>query len=383
MKNVALLMKLDMILHGKSLWRMKWQFLFFAFLFAAVLAFAIHQPPKLFHITYFNEDATYGSRLAIDNFISALKGIAEMKEEQELPQNPVGDAFILFPSGFAEKWQHFEKFPAQVTILTKNPIYQALLAESFQAYENILLASESVILAYNNELDRLNLTPEQWTNANIQISLDFLSMAFHRDLFFENIPMQDLPAALTKTYAYFSFSLFLGLFLSIFWNTSEIERRQQYQRFFISRITATQYFLANLILSIVFCVGYAFLLWRVAEGLAISVSLLYPVCFAVVLLAVNLLLRLGTYFFKSEADFIVIATAVLFVFALLGGVFLPISFLPSAWAEVVQWTPFYRLFLFLTEQSMATSWVGILLWLVAAVLFAIADREILRRMKYV
>ncbi|RRD94856.1 ABC transporter permease [Clostridiales bacterium COT073_COT-073] len=383
MQNVILLMKLDMILHGKSFWRMKWQFLFFVLIFSGAVLMAVHQPPKLFYINYYNEDTSYASRLAIDNFISALKGIAEIREVKNIPENPSGDALVIFPAGFAEKWQHFQSFPARIYILTKNPIYQALLIESFQAYESIMMASESVISAYNEELDYLQLPSEQWINANVQISLDFLAMAFNRQQFFDVKNLEALPAALTKSYFYFSFSLFGGLFLSIYWSSAEIERRRRYRRIFLSRITSWQYLIANLFLTILLVCIYVLVLLGIANIMGLSFDYGYFPGLALVLLVINLILRILTVFFQSEIDYSTIGVAILFVFALFGGVFLPISFLPSAWIEVVHLTPFYQLFLFLTKQAVTGLNLSVMIiWLVSALPLVLGNWLLIRRRRY-
>lgn len=208
MRNVRLLMKYGLIFHVKAVWRVKWQFLLLLAAMAAVLAVAAGRPPKLFSITYYNADGTYASKMAIDNFTEVLKGLAEMEEVQNLPAHPAGDVFIYFPKDFADRWQYFESLPVEVYILTQQPLYQALLRETFQAYEEIMLGSEAVISVYNQELADLRLTGEQAIAENIKISLDFLSLAFQRQRLYSQKPISALPGALTRNYYFFSLTLF-------------------------------------------------------------------------------------------------------------------------------------------------------------------------------
>lgn len=383
MKNVFLLMKLDTIVHGKMLWRMKWQFLFFFCIFAFAIVIAVSQPPKVFRITYYNGDSSFGSRLAIDNFIRALKEVAEIKEEKDFPEHPEGDAFVYFPEGFAEKWQHFEKFPAEIYILNKNPIFQALLAESFEAYENIMLASESVIMAYNSELDALQLETEEWTNANVAISLEFLSLAFNRNQLYSPKILDTLPASFTKTYFYYSFSLFFGLLLSVYRNASEMERRKQYCRIFLSKISIMEYSLADLLLSIGFIAVYLSVLAGIAKVFSIAPTTEYFLRFALVLLIFHLCMRGLVYVFQSEAEYSIICVSVVFIASLFGGVFLPISFLPSDWIRFLHFSPFYQVFLYLTGQAVTGElWLALSGGGIALLLF-LANAEIVRRKEYV
>ncbi len=352
MRNVILLMKYGLLLHGKAIWRVKWHFLFLFAVMAVTVLTAIHQPPKLFLITYYNEDGSYLSRLAIDNFVKEIKAVAEIREEKSLPKEPAGDAFLYFPRGFAESWQHFEQLPAQVYLLTKNPVDRILLEESFRAYEAILLGSESVILAYNQELADLKFAQEQVVKKNVEISLDFLTLALQRNRLLTNNPMETLPAALTKRYYFFSLSLFLGFLLGVFHGGAEIEKRRRYRRLFLTTISAGNYFVSQVLLVAASCVFYggsAFVIGKYA--LEIDIEPDFFIGLTICLLASYLLLLLISYAFRELNGYYMLMLSALLIFGLFGGAFLPISAYPKEWIGLTLFSPFYHILLFLLRVS--------------------------------
>ena len=352
MRNVGLLMKYGLIFHVKAVWRVKWQFLLLLAVMTAVVAAAVSQPPKLLTMTYYNADGSYASKLAIDNFTQALKGIAELEEVKTLPAHPAGDVFVYFPKGFADKWQYFESLPVEVYILTPQPLYRALLRESFQAYEEIMLGSEAVISVYNQELVDLGLSREAATAENIRISVDFLSLAFQRLRLYASEPVTGLPGALTKSYYFFSLSFFFGLLLGIYWSGMAIEKRRRYRRLFLSGISAANYLVSEFLLTAVIGAGYAAgscLLGKFVLNLTIGGS--YFGCFTLLLLAIYWLLGLSTYAFRSLGGYYAAGLTLFFFAVLFGGAFLPLSFLPAKWLMLTEWSPFYHGFLFLLRLA--------------------------------
>ena len=354
MRNVRLLMKYGLIFHVKAVWRVKWQFLLLLAAMAAVLAVAAGRPPKLFSITYYNADGTYASKMAIDNFTEVLKGLAEMEEVQNLPAHPAGDVFIYFPKDFADRWQYFESLPVEVYILTQQPLYQALLRETFQAYEEIMLGSEAVISVYNQELADLRLTGEQAIAENIKISLDFLSLAFQRQRLYSQKPISALPGALTRNYYFFSLTLFFGLLLGIYWNGMAIEKRQRYRRLFLSQISKADYLFSEFGLTAAVCLGYSTLSWLLGKYiLQLMPAGRYFGGFVLLLLAVYWLLGLAGYAFHNLGSYYAAALTLFFFSALFGGAFLPLSFFPTKWLLLTEWSPFYHGFLFLLRLAAA------------------------------
>ena len=352
MRNVGLLMKYGLIFHAKAVWRVKWQFLLLLAAMMAVLVAAASRPPKLFTVTYYNADGTYASKMAIDNFTQALRELAEIEEVQSLPEHPAGDVFVYFPKGFADRWQYFESLPVEVYVLAKQPVYRALLTESFRAYEEIMLGSEAVISVYNQELLDLGLAGEDAVAENIKISVDFLRLAFQRFRLFAQEPVEALPGALTKSYYFFSFSLFFGLLFGIYRNGTAIEQRRRYRRLFLSAISSVDYLISEFLLTVVVCVaygGFSWLLGRVVLGLSLTGG--YFGFFTLLLLAVCWLLNLSGYAFQSVGGYYAAGLTFLFLTALLGGAFLPLSFFPEKWQALTEWSPFYHGLLFLLRAA--------------------------------
>ncbi|MDO4765119.1 MAG: ABC transporter permease [Eubacteriales bacterium] len=343
MKNTLLLMKYDLILHGKSLWRVKWQFLFlFAFL-GFLLFFAEKQPPKLFQIHYYNADESFSSKIVIDNFIKAIRPIAEIAEVESTDNIPQGDVFLYFPDNFAEMWQSFQKAPALIRIQSRNPLYQSLLKESFLAYENILLSSEAVISTYNNEMVRLNLPEEIFYQRNTEISLDFLALAFQRNDLLQKNPLPTFPAAFTKAYYFYSFSLLLVILLVIYQNALEIDRHKSYRRIFITSIRKTDYFIHSILMGILGCSLFLLLLWLLAKYLLhMEIRSSYWLHFFILQLALYLFFRIISTFFQRVESYYTLCLPAALLTALSGGGFVPLSFFPDTWLKLSKFSPFYQ-----------------------------------------
>lgn len=352
MRNVGLLMKYGLIFHAKAVWRVKWQFLLLFAAMAVVLLGMASQPPKRFAITYYNADGSYASKLAIDNFTQALEEVAEIKELSALPERPSGDAFLYFPKDFADKWQYFESMPVEVFILSKHPLYQALLRETFQAYEEIMLGSESVISVYNQELVDLKLSNEQATAENVKISVDFLRIAFQRLRLYAKKPIPALSGALTKSYYFFSLTLLGGCLLGINWQGMAIEKRRRYRRLFLSRISAADYLGSEFGLMTVLAFGYGGMSWIAGTYLLqLSLDGWYFGGLILLLLVIYWLFGFLSYAFHSVGSYYAATLTLLFLSALFGGAFLPLSFFPEKWLPLAEYSPFYHGFLFLLRLA--------------------------------
>lgn len=352
MNHLLLLVKYNFILRAKAFWSIRSGFLFLFIVLGLIFISSLKNNRPLYHFTYYIEENSFATELAIDNFTKSFEGIATIEKLNEIPQTLMGDVFLYFPTDFAGKWQSFEESSVLVTIINQSPLHQLLLKESFLTYEDILFTSESLLQSYQNFLMEQSLTENEFTTINYKLSLDFIATALNRQNLSKNIPYGVLPANLSKEYYLVGFSLFLGLLLAIYFVYEELLFYSKAKRIILASVSD------NVILLSGFLVSFLYYL-QITFGLYLLLSLVFGIkqefsfyfCYPIVLVTAQQVFHFFSAFYKDKDKFLASFSGAIFFFALMGGLLLPISFLPPSWAFWMQNTPFYFLLSFLTEQT--------------------------------
>lgn len=352
MKHTLLLLKYNLLVQARAVWRSKWLFLLFALFFGAICFIMVKTPPRLFQIFYYSEDNSPKNRIAIDNFIKSFEKVADIKPLSQVSDENRGDAFVFFPKDFAEKWFYFESAPVKIVIYHNNLIYQSLLGESFATYNDILLAAETVIDDYQTAILDEQIPTEYLIKQHQSLSFDFITMGINRQSMASYKGLDTLPATFTKKYYFFSLSLLFGVFLIIFHVGAELDSYQYESRIRITGIHPLSIIAAKSLLLFISLTLYACLLWIMANWLLnIAIGIDYLSYYVIFSMALYTVFTLFTRLINRSAEYQVVMQVAWFLFALFGGAFFPISFYPSEWMPVLQRLPFYSGFYHLVQRA--------------------------------
>lgn len=385
MKHLLLLMKYNIILRAKAFISFRGLFLFLCLLLGVLLLAHWSGQSPLYHFSYYTEEDSYATQVAIENFTKSFESIAQIKKMDQYSETSNSDVLLYFPKDFAVKWQEFSESPVMVHIRHHSLLHRILLSESFKAYEEILFTSESFLQSYHQYLFQQNISAEDFKALNQKISLAFISAAVNRQKLSKNKPVGILPANISKEYYLIGFSLFLGLLLALYFSYDENAFYQKAKRIMLTNVSGSVLVFASFLTSVLFAglfTAAVFLLidWGFNIHLDPSFYFIYPL----MILAFQQCFQLISWVLKDPDHFMVITAGGILLSALLGGLFLPITLAPSEWIFWIEKTPFYQLFYYLMLRAVTGAGIfHFIVWIAFVFIFLTFRLTIWRKYRYV
>ena len=289
-------------------------------------------------LNYFNntKSITDFANVTLDN----KENIEELFNEGKLL------AYLVIPKNFANSLMNVEAASIEVVLNTSNLMYSVMLKNTLDSY-GTYITNVQVVSSGLYSLGKIQgMKSESRNKMNINTSLELIKLALNRDVFFDKREVSTLPATPVLQYYLWAILTLLVLITATLSGSNFLKERQlgTYERLRIAGHSIRRITLVILIVNSLFWILCFNLLLPILTGLmkcsaSFEVYLFIDLC----ILMFNVLFLLIAIFCSNSHQYALVSTFGLMLIAVVGGVLIPISFLPERFLAFSRLTPTYHM----------------------------------------
>ncbi len=288
--------------------------------------------------------------------------ISSEKELKEQFDNGELLAYIVVPEGFADKMMSTDFVSMDISINTSNLMYSVLLKNMLDSYGGYITNVQTVAGGLYQIGKIEGMSKEAFKSMNWSTSLELVQLALSRESFFEKTEVEDMSSTPILQY-YIWAILTLLLFLTATITGGRFLKERQlgtYERLRIAGHSIRSISLVILVFnSLLWMIGFNVLLSVISTALHCDTSFQIYVFIDLSILFANVFFLFLSCICRNSQQYAVLCTFGLMLISIIGGVLIPISFLPETFLLYSKMTPTYYLIENLICYSKGTNTLSI------------------------
>lgn len=321
---------------------------------------------------------------ALDGLIAVRKG--EDKEIKEAFGRGELDLYLEIPENFASDMMSIENVPIKVTIDSSDTTKALLFKNLLHGYEKYITSVEANAVGLYEIMEQEGQDQELIEEANRKISMDLIFTALGRNMFFSYQPVEQFPQV--DPLIYYSGSVLIMLLLYLGLNTGFLVLKEMNQgtltRLRTTRTPICQLFAAkatvhSILLTLLLAAAIRILMTSDSGSFKLFHKpwdmRIFIYCLSVAMFCICLGIFLSSLF-RTTQSFALTGNLMIFLFAIMGGGIIPVTYLPYHMVLLSKLTPFYHMLKGLLEIEQELSGnvgrVSVCFLLVSLVLFGLA-----------
>ncbi len=255
-------------------------------------------------------------------------------------------AYLVIPPDFANSLMGADYVAIDVVMNTSNVMYSVLLKNMLDSYgtyiTNVQLVSGGL---YHLGID-MGMSSEKRNQMNIDTSLELVKLALNRDRFFDKTEVLSIPSTPVLQYYLWAVLALMILLTATLSGSRFLKERQlgTYERLRIAGHSVRSIVLIILIVnSLLWVICFNLLLPVIVDLMQLNISTELYLYVNLCILLANACFLLVSIFCRNNQQYSIICTFGLMLISVIGGVLIPISFLPERFLVFSRMTPTYHM----------------------------------------
>ncbi|MGH4118692.1 ABC transporter permease [Clostridium sp.] len=301
-----------------------------------------------------DKDNSTASKLLLENF-SNNKNFSNFINVEVCTSGSANEKFnnslltgiIEIPKNFSESLIAMENLPLEITLNSDEPLKSSILKNVMQGYSRIIGAVGIGVTSVQYYMDKYDEPTENKVKVNDFLSRNLVFTALGRSRFFTYEPHNDIPSTTSVEYYIIAIAVLLLMYMGIVLGNLLIKDRNSMviKRLLITPATSFEVILSKWIAYSTYCVvllmifiAPIFIFYKLDIG-DIMKNLFVFIIISVGFI-ISFYIMLAT-FFRSEESYILMTNIYVFVSAIIGGSFIPLTMMPEKIRNISKLTPNY------------------------------------------
>lgn len=262
--------------------------------------------------------------------------------------------YLVVPEGFADNLMQVKNVPIKAVINTNNTSMAIMFRNLLESYEEYIESVQLNAVALYDLFKAGGMERNQLNKMNMETSIELVLVALDRESLFEKEEVEDMPhTSLTRYYVWAILSLVI-VFSSLMSGALYLKERAcgTYERLRIIGHSIVSVLGAILISNIVI---WSFLaavaICFITNTLKIAVTYEFYVFIICCIILTNMISCLVASFCKDQKSFMIIGNLGLLLMAIVGGVAIPLTFVPKRFLDISKMTPNYYMISYSIKYS--------------------------------
>lgn len=308
----------------------------------------INQIDKI-SIAVIDNDNTYYSKNLVNNFIknenfSHLYDISTPEDILPFEERDL-TAYIIIPKGFSEGLVYFENPPIEVLLNKGHTMKSLILKNTLDAYGDYISSVDASIHTLYTELKDIGYDKEKLEKLNSLYSVEMVFLALGRNKFFDFNPISEYPSVNSMTYFLLALSMVMVMYLT--GKSGELLQFEKengiYMKYRMYDKSGWTYISSKIISTsiISFCEIIPFYLFfdYILDIVELNAIFILNLVLGILILSsLSILISMASSNGKNNK---ILGNAVIFIFGILGGSFIPLTMIPQNILMVSRATPLY------------------------------------------
>ena len=287
-------------------------------------------------LEYFKESESFSA------YINIVKGKSE--DIEKAFYNGELDIYLEIPEDFAENMIYFKHLPVKVMINSTDTTKAILLKNVLESYEKYISAVEVNCVALYDTMLLSGIDKDLIKKKNIEISYSLIFTALGKDKFFEFEETGDFPSTTILNYYIYALLSMVIVYCGLYVGFQIMKEKKQGT---LRRLQTVGMPIAGILLEkIIFSTAVIFIpiymLYLIpglfnGDTIDIKVGIVY---LCTILFCVSFAVLLSGIFRKIQ-NYMIVGNSLGFLFSIVGGGIIPITYLPTELIEIAKYTPNY------------------------------------------
>ena len=287
-------------------------------------------------LEYFKESESFSA------FINIVKGKSEDIEKAFYKGEL--DIYLEIPENFAEDMIYFKHLPVKVMINSTDTTKAILLKNVLESYEKYISAVEVNCVALYDTMLLSGIDKDLIKDKNIEISYNLIFTALGKEKFFEFEETGDYPSTTILNYYIYALLSMVIVYSGLYVGFQIMKEKMQGT---LRRLHTVGMPIAGILLEkIIFSTAVIFLpIYMIylipglfnGDTIDIKVGIVY---LCTILFCVSFAILLSGVFYKIQ-NYMIVGNSLGFLFSIVGGGIIPITYLPTELIEIAKFTPNY------------------------------------------
>ncbi len=255
-------------------------------------------------------------------------------------------AYLVIPPDFANSLMGTDYVAIDVVMNTSNLMYSVLLKNMLDSYGTYITNVQLVCGGLYHLGRDQGMSSEKSNQMNIDTSIELVKLALNKDRFFDKIEVTSIPSTPVLQYYLWAVLALLIILTATLSGGQFLKERQlgTYERLRIAGHSVRSIVLMILIVnSVLWIICFNLLLPVIVQIVQLNVSSELYLYVSLCILLANACFLLVSIFCRSNQQYSILCTFGLMLISVIGGVLIPISFLPERFLVYSRMTPTYHM----------------------------------------
>lgn len=253
-------------------------------------------------------------------------------------------AYLVIPKDFANSLMGTDYVAIDAVINTSNVMYSVLLKNMLDSYGSYITNVQVVSGGLYHIGKVEGMTPENLDKMNWDTSVDLIQLALNRDMFFDKNEVENIPATPILQYYIWAILVLLIMLTATLSGSRFLKERQMgaYERLQIAGHSVRSIALViQLMNSVLWILCYHLLLPAISRFMKCSITMDMYIYIDVCIVLANSVFLLIALLCSNNQQYAILCTFGLMLLSVVGGILIPIGFLPERFLAYSRLTPTY------------------------------------------